>query len=135
MGHFLCVTLTSQSNPQMRINQGLEIRYEKYEKILSTLWLLLHTSLPLLSIRHRAGLSLLLFSFSRKVSQDMGMQMRWLRRYLAAITFPGFIAASRTMTKPFLPFSILLNESTNTLRGKLGHDKVRMFQQRLNQQK
>lgn len=48
---------------------------------------------------------------------------------------PGFIAASCAMTKPFSSLFISLNESTNTQRGKLGHDKVSMFQQRSNQQK
>lgn len=83
----VCHTVTSLSHPQMRINQGLEIRYEEYEKILPPLWLL-HTSLAcFLSIWHREGLSFLLFSFHRKVNQNMGMQMRWPGPYLAAITF------------------------------------------------
>lgn len=70
------------------------------------------------------------------ICQNTHMQMRWRPRcYLEAIMFPSLITVSSTMTKPFLPLSISLNESTNTLRGKLGHDKVRMFQQRSNQQK
>lgn len=47
----VCRTVTSKSNPQMRIKQGLEIRYEK---VLSPLWLLWHIQVfPwVLSISH-----------------------------------------------------------------------------------
>lgn len=87
----VCWTVTSQSNPQMRIKQGLEIRYEK---VLSPQWLL-YTSLPLLSVL--LSLPPVCHTHSRpepfpaylwQKSKNTHMQMRWrLRHYLEAIMF------------------------------------------------
>lgn len=93
----VCQAVTSQSNPQMRINQGLEIRYEN---VLSPLRMLLHTTLPLLYLytlqyflvfldlchTHRPNPSLVIL---QQKSQSTHMQMRWwLRCYLEAIMVP-----------------------------------------------
>lgn len=141
----VCQTVTSQSHPQMRINQGLEIRYEK---VLSPLWLLFRTSphlalsLFLYVLQYFLVFRDLRHTHRRKPSHSSAEKPEYthanemMAEVLSGSHYvPGFIAASGTMTKPFSSFFISLNESTNTLRGKLGHDKVRMFQQRSNQQK